>query len=359
MWIIQWREVVRDDYALWLLLKELKNEPYNKIVANITLSISNIFSLIHVKIIDKFEININKPKHEDEILSNTTETNENVKILLSDKEEELKKLRDREKIIREIITKEIININNLNSISNSEYFIVVPKLYTKLNKDSRKILFENNGFYQNSIFEYFQDQNFINLGKTWTPIYIKNRDELKKGFRKFDIFKKFVDSKVSTLIKKDNEIIRKKIYDKKDNDEIRAYFFDNREKLRFKEYLFFEFMIVSSLNLNEENITIFDEETKINFISKILSHQIQDIKLKEIMIGGGIKLFLNESFPNDVKKDLKNNSDLLLNKLEINNYLEKINRRDLDKALKEILKEKYKKEYADEIMRVYNLVKDF
>src|SRR3989339_79275 len=317
-----------------------------EIVANITLSISNIFSLIHVKIIDKFEININKPKHEDEILSNTTETNENVKILLSDKEEELKKLRDREKIIREIITKEIININNLNSISNSEYFIVVPKLYTKLNKDSRKILFENNGFYQNSIFEYFQDQNFINLGKTWTPIYIKNRDELKKGFRKFDIFKKFVDSKVSTLIKKDN-------------DEIRAYFFDNREKLRFKEYLFFEFMIVSSLNLNEENITIFDEETKINFISKILSHQIQDIKLKEIMIGGGIKLFLNESFPNDVKKDLKNNSDLLLNKLEINNYLEKINRRDLDKALKEILKEKYKKEYADEIMRVYNLVKDF
>src|SRR3989339_792177 len=77
-----------------------------EIVANITLSISNIFSLIHVKIIDKFEININKPKHEDEILSNTTETNENVKILLSDKEEELKKLRDREKIIREIITKE-------------------------------------------------------------------------------------------------------------------------------------------------------------------------------------------------------------------------------------------------------------
>src|SRR3989339_531392 len=299
-----------------------------EIVANITLSISNIFSLIHVKIIDKFEININKIKRKKE------KNKENNK-------------------------KKNININNLYSISNSEYFIVVPKLYTKLNKDSRKILFENNGFYQNSIFEYFQDQNFINLGKTWTPIYIKNRDELKKGFRKFDIFKKFVDSKVSTLIKKDNEIIRKKIYDKKDNDEIRAYFFDNREKLRFKEYLFFEFMIVSSLNLNEENITIFDEETKINFISKILSHQIQDIKLKEIMIGGGIKLFLNESFPNDVKKDLKNNSDLLLNKLEINNYLEKINRRDLDKALKEILKEKYKKEYADEIMRVYNLVKDF
>jgi len=157
-------------------------------IANISLSISNFFSLIHIKIIDKFEININKPKHEKEILLNTQKIKSDIKIVLSNKEEEIKKLKEREKIIREIITKDLININQLNSISKSEYFIVIPKLYTKLNKESRKILFENEGFYQNSIFKYFQEQKFINLGKTWTPVYIKNRDELKTAFRNFNFF---------------------------------------------------------------------------------------------------------------------------------------------------------------------------
>ena len=107
-------------------------------IANISLSISNFFSLIHIKIIDKFEININKPKHEKEILLNTQKIKSDIKIVLSNKEEEIKKLKEREKIIREIITKDLININQLNSISKSEYFIVIPKLYTKLNKESRK-----------------------------------------------------------------------------------------------------------------------------------------------------------------------------------------------------------------------------
>lgn len=330
-----------------------------EIIANISLSISNMFSLLNIKIIDKFQININKPKHEREILSNTREIKTDVKIVLSNQEDEIKRLREREKIIKEIISKDLININNLNSISKSEYFIVIPKLYTKLNKESRQVLFENEGFYQNSLFRYFQEQDFINLGKTWTPVYIKNRDELKIGFRKFNFFKKFIDKKVVSLMKKDNEMIKKLLLKKKNVDLIKQYFFDEKGKLRFKEYLFFDFMIVSSINLNEENITILDKEARINFVSKILSHQIQDIKLKEIMIGGGIKLFINNSFPKEVRTQLVNNSSNLLLKLGINTFLDTINRKDLEKALEEILKKKYKKDYANEFMRVYNLVKEF
>ncbi|MEX0932895.1 MAG: hypothetical protein WDZ77_02240 [Candidatus Pacearchaeota archaeon] len=312
-----------------------------------------------MKIIDKLEININKPKHEEEILRNTETIKVDVKTVLSNQEDEIKKLRDREKIIKEIVTKDLMSINRLNSISNSEYFIVIPKMYTKLKKENMRVLFENNGFYKNSVFKYFQEQNFVNLGKTWTPVYIKNRDELKKGFRNFKIFKKFIDSKSSSLIKKDNTRIKQAILNKRDDEAIKPYFFDEKGKLRTNEYLFFDFMIVSSLNLNEENVTIFDKEAKINFVSKILSHEIQDIKLKEIISKSGIKLFLNEIFPLDVRKILTENNDKLLVELKVQSFMDSINKRDLDSVLKNILKEKYKNNYTDEFMRVYNLIKDF
>ena len=160
-------------------------------------------------------------------------------------------------------------------------------------------------------------------------------------------------------MKRDNEMIRKMLLKKKDNDLIKQYFFDENGKIRFSKYLFFDFMIVSSINLNEGNITILDKESKIKFISKILSYQIQDIKLKEIIIKAGIRLFLNENFPKEIKRELINNSSTLLRKLQVNTFLDLINRNDLEKALEEILKKKYKKDYANEFMRVYNLIKEF
>ena len=108
-------------------------------IANLFLSISNIFSLFHIRIIDKFQININKPRHEEEILSNTQKIDSKVEVVLSNQENEIKRLKEREKIIKEIVSKNLININNLNNLSKSEYFIVVPKLYTKLNKESWRL----------------------------------------------------------------------------------------------------------------------------------------------------------------------------------------------------------------------------
>ena len=77
------------------------------------------------------------------------------------------------------------------------------------------------------------------------------------------------------------------------------------------------------------------------------------------MVKSGIRLFLNENFPKEIKRKLINNSSILLHKLQVNIFLDLINKNDLEKALEEILKKKYKKCYVNEFMRVYNLIKEF
>ena len=148
-----------------------------EIVAKISLSISNVFSLIHIKIIDKFEININKPKHEKEILENTSETRLNVKRILGN-QDEIDRLKEREKIIREIINKNLINVNDLNKLSKSEYFIVIPKLYIKLNKET-KTPFWISGDWVCDLHEKADREDYLEKQKQYRKVY--GMDEVDIG----------------------------------------------------------------------------------------------------------------------------------------------------------------------------------
>lgn len=322
-------------------------------IVNIALGISDLFSVISVRLIDKFEISINKSEHENKILENTIKTNEMLK--KNSKKDEFKK---REKIMKELVRKKIIKINELNSLSRSEYFIVIPKIYIKPNKGIRKKLFENEGFFENSVFKYFEKEGFTNLGTKWHPIYIKNREDLKKSFRKFRKLRKHLSNKLKSLIKKDNKSIKSTILKKSDDKDISEYFFDKNEKLKYEKYLFFDYALFSSLNLNEDNIISLNSEKGEEFLLKILSKEIQTITLKEIIIKKGIKSFLNEKFPKNVKKRLKNNEKSILDKLEIENFLKPINKQDMRKTLKNILGEKFDEKYLKEFMGIHDTIKD-
>lgn len=326
-----------------------------ELLVKITRNISDLFNLFSIKLIDKFNINIFKPKKEEEIFENTEEIKKDVKKTLKN-EKEIKKYKDREKIIRDIINRKIININNLNKISNSEYFIIIPKLHMEINKEIRRILFEDErGVFKNSIFKYFEEKNFINLGKQFSPIYLKSRDELKDNYRDIKIFKKILDEKMNSLLKKDIKLIEKQIRKNKKNEKVKEYFYD-KNKLKDKKYLFFDFMIISSLNLNKENITLVDEKSKKEFLFKIVNQELQMANLKQIIIASGINFFLNAKYPQKIKEIIRKNEAEIKKSLNIQNFIGTINKEDLGNTLKSLLKEEYEDKYANEFMKIYNVI---
>src|SRR3989344_3596201 len=151
-------------------------------LANICLNISNIFSLFSIKLIDKLNINIYKPKYEEKILQNTDDIKKDTRQILKDGEE-IKKYKEKEKLIKELINRKIINVNNLNKVSNSEHFIIIPKIHLTINdKKVRKILFGEDGSFKNSIFGYFDEENFVNLGKRFSPIYLKDKYDIQESY---------------------------------------------------------------------------------------------------------------------------------------------------------------------------------
>ncbi|MCG2719709.1 MAG: hypothetical protein L6266_03170, partial [Nanoarchaeota archaeon] len=196
---------------------------------------------------------------------------------------------------------------------------------------------------------------FIDLGKRFSPIYLKNRDDLKKGYQNILIFKKILDEKIDSLLKKDNEIIKKRIEKMKGEEEIRNYFYEG-DILKEDKYLFFDFMLISSVNLNKENVTLIDEKAKKDFLFRIVNQEIQEIKLKEIIINSGLKVFLNESFSSQIQKKLLKKESFIKENLRIDNFLEEINESDLKNLFEKILKEKYEEKYLKEFFKEHKLI---
>jgi len=324
-------------------------------IANLCISISNAFNLFSVKLIDKFQINIYKPKHEEEILQNTNAIKENTQKMLKKEDEEIKKYKDREKIIKELINREIINVNNLNKVSNSEHYIIIPRIYLNIrNKRIRRILFGKEGSFKNSIFKYFDEKNFINIGKKFAPIYLKDVKDIQKAYRGVLIFKKILDEKIERLLKEDNKEIIRLIQKHKNNREIKAFFL---EDVKNNEFLFLDYIIVSSLNLNKENITITKNAEK-NILFKILTKEAQNVKLKEIILESGLRLFLDKEYPQNIKERLLKNESLIKQKLKIENFFQDINKVDFDTVLKELLSKDYKQIYSDNFFKIQGLIKD-
>jgi len=327
-------------------------------IADITLNLSTFFSIIHVKIVDKLNINIYKPKYEEEILQNTETTKGDVKKLLSN-EEELKKYKDREKIIKEIINQEIININNLNQVSKSEYYIIVANLYMLLgNKETRPIILGEEGSFKNSVTKYFEEKGYIKLGKKYSDVYLKSKSDLKKNYRNLIVFKKILDEKFKSMVEKDNSFLIKKINKVKKNKIIKEYFYDSEGKLKKEKYLFFDYMIISTLNLNKENITIIDKKAQQKFLFTILNKEIQNVKLKEIISESGLKFFLNKEYPSEIKKKILGKESSIKRSLKIGNFLEDLNKDDLTKTFQDILKKDFEEQYINAFFNKYNLVRD-
>ncbi len=324
-------------------------------IANICLSISNVFSVFSIKLIDKFQINVYKPKYETEILQNTEEIKEDTKNILKN-EIEIKKYKDREKIIKELINREIININNLNKVSNSEHFIIIPRIYLTINdKKVRKILFKDNGSFKNSVFRYFDKEQFVNLGKKFSPIYLKDKYDIRKPYRDIFVFKKLLDDKLKELIKEDNKEIIKLIQRHKRRKEIKDFF--GEDDISNKKFIFLDYMVISSLNLNKENITV-ERETQKRFIFKILLNEAQNVKIKEIILDSGLKLFLNEDYPKHIQEKLLKNESNIKQKLNIKNFFDDINKSDFESVLKDILLENYNQIYIDNFFKIQKLIKE-
>jgi|SRR3989344_4711355 len=324
-------------------------------IVNLSLSISNIFNLFSLKLIDKFNINIYKPKHEEEILKSVKENKQYLKKLLINKSE-IKRYEDREKIIKEIISQDIININNLSNISHSEHFIIILKLHLAIkNRKVRQILFGENGSFENSIFKYFDEENFVKLGKQFAPVYIKDKFEMKEPYRNMFVFKKLLDNRLKNLIAKDNQRILYLIQRYKNRKEIKN-FFQNLD-VNNKKFLFLDYLIISSLNLNKENITI-EGTTQKKFLFNILSNEAQNVKLKEIILQSGIKLFLNKKYPQNIRSKLLENEIFIKQKLKIENFFGEINKNDIENVLKMLLTKDYKQGYLDNFIKIQSIIKE-
>ncbi|MEK6917824.1 MAG: hypothetical protein AABW51_02650 [Nanoarchaeota archaeon] len=324
-------------------------------LANICLSISNVFNLFSIKLIDKLNINIYKPKYEEKIFQNTESINKDTQQILKN-DEDIKRYKEKEKLIKELINRKIINVNNLNKVSNSEHFIVIPKIHLNINdKKVRKILFGEEGSFKNSIFSYFDQGDFVNLGKKFSPIYLKDKYSIKQPYRNISIFKKILDNKLKDLIYKDNKEIVRLIQRHKNRKEIKVFF--EGEDVSNKKFLFLDYMIISSLNLNKENITL-EEGVHKQFLFKILTKEAQNIKIKEVILESGLKLFLNEEYLNFIKDKLLKNESTIKQKLKIDNFFEDINKNEFEKVLKQLLENDYQQIYSDNFFKLQSLIKE-
>ncbi len=324
-------------------------------LANICLNISNVFNLFSIKLIDKLNINIYNPKHEEKILQNTEDIKKDTQQILKDGEE-IKRYKEKEKLIRELINRKIINVNNLNKVSNSEHFIIIPKIHLTINdKKIRKILFGEGGSFKNSIFDYFDQKNFINLGKKFSPIYLKDKYNIKQPYRNLAVFKRILDNKLKDLIYKDNKEIVRLIQRHKNRKEIKIFF--EGKDISHEKFLFLDYMIISSLNLNKENITL-EETAHKQFLLKILTKEAQDIKIKEVILESGLRLFLNEEYPANIKNKLLKEETNIKKRLKIDNFFSEINKSDFETILKELLSENYEQVYSDNFFKLQNLIKE-
>ena len=323
-------------------------------LVNICLSISNVFNVFSIKLIDKFQINIYKSKHEERILQNTEEIKADTTRILRN-EEEIKKYKEKERLIKELINQDIINVNNLNKVSNSEHFIIIPKIHLTINdKKVRKILFGEDGSFKNSIFGYFDEENFVNLGKRFSPIYLKDKYDIQESYREMAVFKRVLDNKLKDLIKKDNQEIIDLIRRHKNRREIKVFL--EEQKSLNEKFLFLDYMIISSLNLNKENITLGENAQK-RFLFKILIKEAHDVKIKEIILESGLRFFLNKEYPADIKDKLLKNESVIKQKLKVKSFFDNINKNDLETILKELLYRNYQQNYLDNFFKIQNLIK--